>query len=133
MKFEKIGEFSPQVVKTLSLDIPAGTEIFLSEYSFVHIESAHPEAFKYIDMVAEIVKNPDFVRYSHKKNTVDFIHISGDNTLRLRVPVRPSSDGIHFVRSLFMLHEKDFNRLKRNNSILPVDKHKKVCYNNSSH
>ena len=119
--FEKIGEFSLGVIKTLNLDISEGTEIFLSDNSCNHIKKAHPEAYIYISEIASILANPDYVRYSPRKNTVDFIRSDG---LRLRVPVRPSSDGIYFVRSLFLLHEKDFERLRRNNSILPIDKMK---------
>jgi hypothetical protein len=117
--YEKIGEFSSKVVKTLDIDIPAGTDIFLSVSSCNHIKKAHPEAYKYVIEISDILANPDYVRYSHKKKTIDFIRSDG---VRIRVPVRPSSDGIYFVRSLFLLHEKDFERLKRNNSILAIDK-----------
>jgi hypothetical protein len=117
--FKKIGKFSQKVVEMLNLDIPIGTDIFLSENSCSHIKKSHPDAYKYISEIANILECPDFVRYNPKNKTVDFIRIDG---VRLRVPVRPSSDGIYFVRSLFLLHEKDFERLKRNNSILPIDK-----------
>jgi hypothetical protein len=116
---KKIGEFSSEVIETLNLDIPEGTAIYLSDSSCNHIKKAHPEAVKYISEIAGILSNPDYVRHSSRKQTVDFIRSDG---VRLRVPVRPASDGIYFVRSLFLLHEKDFNRLKRNNSILPIDK-----------
>ena len=117
--FEKVGEFSKKVIETLELNVPAGTEIFLSDNSCNHIKKSHPEAYKYVNEITNILEKPDYVRYSPKKKTVDFICADG---IRLRVPVRPSSDGIYFVRSLFLLHEKDFERLKRNNSILPIDK-----------
>jgi len=117
--YKKIGIFSRQVVETLNLDIPAGTEIVLSAESLVHINERHPDSAEYIEEIAQIIAKPDYIGYSQRKNTVDFIRA---DRIRLCVPVRPSSDGIYFVRSLFKLHKGYFERLKQKNSILPVDK-----------
>jgi hypothetical protein len=119
MNFKKAGEFSFAVVKTLNLNIPVGTAIYLSADSRNHIKLSHPEAEQYIKEISEILMNPDYIGYNSRKNTIDFIRA---DRVRLCVPVRPSADGIYFVRSLFKLHEKYFKRLKRNNSIIPIDK-----------
>jgi hypothetical protein len=117
---EKIGEFSAEVINALNLDIPVGTEIVLSIDSRSHIKESHPDVEQYIGMIAEIIASPDYIGYNSRKSTVDFIRA---DRVRLCVPVRPSSDGIYFVRSLFKLHKRYFERLKRKNAIIPIDKH----------
>ena len=126
----KVGEFSLDVINTLGLDIQVETGIYLSDDSCNHIKKSHPEAYRYISEIADILASPDYIGYNVRKNTVDFIR--ADN-VRICVPVRPSSDGIYFVRSLFKLHKKYFERLKRRDSITPIDKSKTPRYNESDH
>ena len=115
--YKEVGVFTEKIVLLLNLPVPANTEIFLSESTIKHINKRHPDVNEFISRISNILHKPDYVGYSKRKKTVDFI-VTDD--IRLRVPVRPSKDGIHFVRSLFKLHKRDFERLKRNKSIIPV-------------
>jgi len=118
-----VGHFSENIIFLLGLNIEVGTEIILSPTTVEHINRKHPEITGNLyEKAAEILLNPEYVGYSPRKNTIDFIVSENE---RLRVPVRPASDGIYYARSIFKLHKRDFERLKRSGSIFPVDKTKK--------
>jgi len=116
--FESVGCFTEKILFLLGLNIEIGTKIFLSAATLEHIKRKHPEITGNLKkIIAEILANPNYIGYNLKKNTIDFI--STDDKMCLRVPVRSSSDGIYFVRSMFMLHKRNFDRLVKNDSIKP--------------
>jgi len=122
-KGQVVAHFSSEIVSLLKLSIPAGAQIVLSDSTIKHIEKSHPDVCHLIDEIPEIMSAPDYVGYSLKKNTVDFIRTG---KMRIRIPVRPSSDCIYFVRSMFKLHKRDFERLIRSGSIFLLESNKKL-------
>ena len=43
---KRIGFFSSSVVRTLGLDIPAGTPIYIADSNIEHMKTSHPEDFE---------------------------------------------------------------------------------------
>lgn len=71
MPRKKIGEFSPELIKILHLDISAGTPIYIADSNIEHMKSSHPKDFqKYGNDIESIIASPDYVGRKHILCTV---------------------------------------------------------------
>lgn len=98
-KFEKIGEFSLQIVQTLNLDISAGTAIYISESNRCHMKNRHPwEYEKYHSRLSKILSAPDYVGINKSDGSIEMIKIF---SRYIKVAVRIANDGEYYARSIY--------------------------------
>jgi hypothetical protein len=73
---EKIGEFSIEIVKTLNLNIPAGTTIYISETNRRHMKNRHPQEYeKYYNRLPKILSTPDYVGINGSDGSIEIIKV----------------------------------------------------------
>jgi len=71
---DKIGEFSSGIAEVLSMNIPAGTEILLSESTLAHIKNNHPEITgDHKSIIADIINAPMGVSKREKDSSIGFL------------------------------------------------------------
>ena len=105
MQRKKIGTFSVEIVRTLELDIPVGTPIYIADSNIAHIKASHPEDFiKYGDDIEAIIANPDYVGKNCKDDSIEFTKEYILNGEFVKVAVRVSLQNIYYVRSLYTLN-----------------------------
>lgn len=110
MPRKKIGEFSEKVIKTLALDIPVGTPIYIADSNIEHMKCSHPKDFdKYGNDIGTIISSPDYVGKNAKDNSIEFTKEYRLNDDYVKVAVRVSLQNIYYARSLYILNS---NRVK---------------------
>lgn len=110
MPRKKIGEFSAKVIKTLELDIPVGTPIYIADSNMEHMKTSHPKDFdKYGKELETIITFPDYVGKNSKDNSIEFTKEYLLNNDYVKVAVRVSLHNIYYARSLYILNA---NRVK---------------------
>lgn len=110
MSRKKIGEFSTKIIKTLNLDIPAGTPIYIAESNIEHMKSSHPKDFdKYGNDIETIIASPDYVGQNTKDSSIEFTKEYLMNGDYVKVAVRVSLHNTYYARSLYILNP---NRVK---------------------
>ncbi|MCL2086317.1 MAG: PBECR2 nuclease fold domain-containing protein [Oscillospiraceae bacterium] len=120
MMTEKIGEFSPEIVKLLNLDISAGTDIYIGVTNIAHIANEHKYEFdRYFDKIHLILSAPDYVRLKTDDGSIEYIkHLSK----YIKVAVRVSGDGKYYVRSLYTVRDRIVKNLLKSDILKRVDK-----------
>lgn len=107
---KRIGSFSSHVIKTLGLDIPVGTPIYIADSNIEHMKTSHPKDFqKYGKELQNIIANPDYVGKNSKDDSIEFTKeycIEGEY---VKVAVRISVSNIFYARSIYVLNP---NRVK---------------------
>ena len=107
---KRIGSFSERVIKTLNLDIPVGTPIYIADSNIEHMKSSHPSDYeKYKDQLPNIIANPDYVGKNIKDNSIEFTKEYFYNGEYVKVAIRVSSSNIYYARSMYVLNN---NRVK---------------------
>jgi len=107
---KRIGFFSSNVIRTLGLDIPAGTPIYVADSNIDHMKTSHPEDFKkYGSELKNIIANPDYVGKNVKDNSIEFTKEYFVNGEYVKVAVRVSSQNVYYARSMYVLNS---NRVK---------------------
>ena len=107
---KRIGFFSSNVIRTLGLDIPAGTPIYVADSNIDHMKTSHPEDFKkYGSELKNIIANPDYVGKNVKDNSIEFTKEYFVNGEYVKVAVRVSSQNVYFASSMYVLNS---NRVK---------------------
>lgn len=110
MSRKKIGEFSSNVIKTLGLNIPVGTPIYIADSNVEHMKSSHLKDFnKYGNDIETIISFPDYVGKNTKDNSIEFTKEYQQNNDYVKVAVRVSLQNIYYARSLYILNP---NRVK---------------------
>ncbi len=110
MSRKKIGEFSANIIKTLGLDIPIGTPIYIAESNIEHMKSSHPKDFnKYGKDIESIIAFLDYVGKNTKDDSIEFTKEYQQNNDYVKVAVRISLQSTYYARSLYILNP---NRVK---------------------
>lgn len=110
MPRKKIGEFSEKVIKTLQLNIPVGTPIYIADSNINHMKTSHPTDFMiYGKDIASIIASPDYVGRNSTDNSIEFTKEYILNGEFVKVAVRISLQNIYYARSLYVLNP---NRVK---------------------
>lgn len=104
---KQIGVITDAVIKTLKLDIPPDTPVFIGETNIKHIQSKHPEDFKrYGKFLPVILSEPDYVRLNNKDGSIEYVKEFKINAEFVKVAVRVTTKGKYFARSLYKLNTK---------------------------
>lgn len=107
---KRIGFFSSSVIRTLGLDIPAGTPIYVADSNIEHMKTSHPEDYeKYGSELQNIIANPDYVGKNTKDGSIEFTKEYFINGEYVKVAVRVSAQNTYYARSMYVLNS---NRVK---------------------
>jgi hypothetical protein len=107
---KKVGEITEQVISVLGLDVKAGSAILIGETNVRHIKSKHSRDYeKYGKRIKDILLSPDYVGINPKDASIEYIKEFEINGAYVKVAVRVSSRGTHFVRSMYAVNA---NRVK---------------------
>jgi hypothetical protein len=104
--------FSPQVIqalKTLGLDFDINTDILLSYESLEHAGN-HKDIENHLSKIADIVENPHYVGYRPSDGSIELVRKYREKTICIIVPVRPSADGLYFVRTSHRINPIRFEK-----------------------
>jgi len=100
----KVGELSYRVIKLLGLSLQEGTPIYIGKENIRHIKKSHLRDFqKYGKDINKIISFPTYVSRNPKKNSIEYIKVYEDKGDYVLVAVRPSSGGILYIRTLFIM------------------------------
>ena len=117
---DKIGEFSPEVINTLNLDIPAGTAIYIGVTNIAHMVSEHEyEYYRYFDKIPLILSEPDYVRFKEDDKSIEYIKYLSKF---VKVAVRIAGDGEYYARSIYRVRDNVVKRMIKNNTLKPLTK-----------
>ncbi|MCL2109897.1 MAG: PBECR2 nuclease fold domain-containing protein [Oscillospiraceae bacterium] len=121
---EKIGEFSPEVIKLLNLDISAGTDIYIGATNIAHMVKEHKYEFdRYFDKIPLILSAPDYVRLKTDDGSIEYVkHLSK----YIKIAVRIAGDGEYYVRSLYTVRDRITKKLIEDGKLKPIDKKKNL-------
>jgi hypothetical protein len=104
----KIGEFTQTVIDTLSLELEAGTPIYIGESNLRHMKLQHPKDFKkYGGKLERILANPDYVG-KMDDGSVEYVKKFG---LFIKIAVRITGGGDYYARTLYHVDDKFAKRL----------------------
>jgi len=117
---DKIGEFSPEVVALLNLDILAGTEILIGVTNIAHMAKEHPYEFnRYFDRIPLILSTPDYVRIKQDDCSIEYVKRF---SRFVKVAVRIAGDGKYYARSLYRVRDSVVARLIKNKKLKSLTK-----------
>jgi len=104
----KVGELSYRVIKLLGLSWQEDSPIYIGRENIKHIKKSHLKDFKkYGKDINKIISFPTYISKNPKKNSIEYIKVYEDKKDYVLVAVRPSSRGILYIRTLFIMsHEK---------------------------
>lgn len=123
MSRKKIGIFSAAIIKTLGLDIPVGTPIYISDSNWEHMKTSHPEAFKqYGCDVETIIASPDYVGLNAKDSSIEFTKEYSLNGDFVKVAVRISLQNVYYARSLYVLNPNRAKNFIQKGTLKKLDK-----------
>ena len=101
---EKVGEFSPEVIKYLNLNINAGTAIYIGDTNREHMRTRHRHEYEtYFSRIPRIISSPDYVGINPADGSIEFIKVFGKY---LKLAVRIANDGEYYARSLYSITSK---------------------------
>lgn len=120
---KRIGFFSSSVIRTLGLDIPAGTPIYVADSNIEHMKTSHPEDFKkYGGELQNIIANPDYVGRNTKDDSVEFTKEYFINGEYVKVAVRVSSQNVYYARSMYVLNPNRVKNFIEKGTLKKLDK-----------
>ena len=118
---KQIGIFSEKVVSLLSLDIEAGTPIFIGRHNEQHIRDRHPAEYDlYYSRIEEIIDSPNYVGKDPKTGSIDFVKTFQTGTEYVQVAVRINASGIFVARTLFLLATYNAERYIRQGTLIKL-------------
>ncbi|MCL2841767.1 MAG: PBECR2 nuclease fold domain-containing protein [Defluviitaleaceae bacterium] len=108
----KVGEISQRVIDLLTLDVEAGTPIYLSPSNIEHMIDTHPHDFEnYGTDLENIIEYPDYVGINPRDNSIEYVKLfQVQNKEYIKVAVRVSAEGNYFARSLY---SRDVSKMER--------------------
>lgn len=123
MPRKKIGEFSSELIKTLHLDIPIGTPIYIADSNIEHMKSSHPEDFqKYGNDIESIIAFPDYVGRNIKDDSIEFTKEYFLDGAFVKVAVRISLQNVYYARSLYVLNANRVKNFIAKGTLIKLDK-----------
>ena len=117
---QKIGTIDKKIIDLLALDVPEGSPILIGDSNIQHMKASHPKDYnKYGGRIEEIINAPDYVAINKKDDSLEYVkEFMADNEY-VKVAVRVSTKGTHFVRSLYVLNNNRVNNFIRKGTLLP--------------
>ena len=120
---KRIGFFSSNVIRTLGLDIPAGTPIYIADSNIEHMKTSHPEDYeKYGNELQNIIANPDYVGKNTKDDSIEFTKEYFINGEYVKVAVRVSTQNIYYARSMYVLNPNRVKNFIEKGTLKKLDK-----------
>lgn len=120
---KRIGFFSSNVIRTLGLDIPAGTPIYIADSNIEHMKTSHPEDYeKYGNELQNIIANPDYVGKNTKDDSIEFTKEYIINGEYVKVAVRVSTQNIYYARSMYVLNPNRVKNFIEKGTLKKLDK-----------
>jgi hypothetical protein len=117
---EKIGEFSPEVIVALNLEIAEGTAIYIGATNIAHMVTEHEyEYYRFFDKIPEIISSPDYVRLKADDKSIELVKHYGKY---IKLAVRIAGDGEYYARSLYSIRERIVKKLISDGELKTVDK-----------
>lgn len=106
-----VGYVSGEVIEALGLDVAPDTPIYISDNNILHIRETHTDAYiKYYDDLEEIIKNPDYIGIAGVAlPSIEYVKRFEINDEYVNIAVRATSNGVHYVRSMFIIEEGRLN------------------------
>lgn len=120
---KRIGFFSSNVIRTLGLDIPAGTPIYIADSNIEHMKTSHPEDYeKYGNELQNIIANPDYVGKNAKDDSIEFTKEYFINGEYVKVAVRVSTQNVYYARSMYVLNSNRVKNFIEKGTLKKLDK-----------
>ena len=120
---KRIGFFSSNVIRTLGLDIPAGTPIYIADSNIEHMKTSHPEDYeKYGNELQNIIANPDYVGKNTKDDSIEFTKEYFVNGEYVKVAVRVSAQNTYYARSMYVLNPNRVKNFIEKGTLKKLDK-----------
>ena len=120
---KRIGFFSSNVIRTLGLDIPAGTPIYIADSNIEHMKTSHPEDYeKYGNELQNIIANPDYVGKNTKDDSIEFTKEYFINGEYVKVAVRVSTQNVYYARSMYVLNTNRVKNFIEKGTLKKLDK-----------
>lgn len=120
---KRIGFFSSDVIRTLGLDIPAGTPIYIADSNIEHMKTSHPEDYeKYGNELQNIIANPDYVGKNAKDDSIEFTKEYFINGEYVKVAVRVSTQNVYYARSMYVLNSNRVKNFIEKGTLKKLDK-----------
>ena len=120
---KRIGVFSSSVIRTLGLDIPAGTPIYIADSNIEHMKTSHPEDYeKYGSELQNIIANPDYVGKNTKDDSIEFTKEYFINSEYVKVAVRVSTQNTYYARSMYVLNPNRVKNFIEKGTLKKLDK-----------
>lgn len=120
---KRIGFFSADVIRTLELDIPVGTPIYISDSNIEHMKTSHPEDYKkYGCDLSLIISNPDYVGKNSKDDSIEFTKEYYISDVYVKVAVRVSASNTYYARSMYVLNPNRVKNFIRKGTLKKLDK-----------
>lgn len=120
---KRVGSFSERIIKTLDLDIPAGTPIYIADSNIEHMKTSHPEDYeKYKSELENIIANPDYVGKNSKDDSIEFTKEYYINGEYVKVAVRVSASNIYYARSMYVLNPSRVKNFIAKGTLKKLDK-----------
>lgn len=120
---KRIGFFSSSVIRTLGLDIPAGTPIYVADTNIEHMKTSHPKDYeKYGSELQNIIANPDYVGKNTKDDSIEFTKEYFVNGEYVKVAVRVSTQNTYYARSMYVLNPNRVKNFIEKGTLKKLDK-----------
>ena len=120
---KRIGFFSSSVIRTLGLDIPAGTPIYVADSNIEHMKTSHPEDYeRYGSELQNIIANPDYVGKNTKDDSIEFTKEYFINDEYVKVAVRVSTQNTYYARSMYVLNPNRVKNFIEKGTLKKLDK-----------
>jgi hypothetical protein len=110
-----------QALKLLGIDFDINTDILLSYDSLEHA-SEHKDIEGHLSKIADIVENPQYIGYRPSDNSIELARKYKQGTMCIIVPVRPSSDGLFFIRTSHRINTLRFDKYVKNGKFIDLTK-----------
>lgn len=140
-KIKKVGVLTNEVITQLDLEngkfqnlkgLKENSDILCSDSTIEHIKTAHPRDYeKYKDEMATILDKPDYIGVHPKQGSIEYFKEYVDDTTKERVivAIRATKSQTLFVRSMYVVSDKNFENFLAKKTIFPCKKdHSKECY-----
>ena len=120
---KRIGFFPTSVIRTLGLNIPAGTPIYIADSNIEHMKTSHPEDYKkYGSELQNIIANPDYVGKNTKDDSIEFTKEYFINGEYVKVAVRVSAQNTYYARSMYVLNPNRVKNFIEKGTLKKLDK-----------
>lgn len=104
MPRKKVGNFTPEIIEALNLNIAAGTPIYIGDTNIEHIQCRHPYEYeKYFNDMENIIACPDYIGQNPHDGSILFVRLYKIHEEYIRVAVKISPSGSYYVKTLHLL------------------------------